>query len=89
MEKNSEISDLSVQIVQIGMSSIFMTEDNDIFQEVWRERLETHGEQEGLLRCAIAAPGEFALMRSFFADMTAFQEWIVTRPEPEQQESEQ
>ena len=89
MEKNSEISDMSVQIVQIGMSSIFMTEDNDIFQEVWRERLETHGEQAGLLRCAIAAPGEFALMRSFFADMTAFQEWIVTRPEPEQQEPEQ
>ncbi len=89
MEKNSEISGLSTQIVQIGMSSIFMTEDNDVFQEVWRERLETHGEQAGLLRCAIAAPGEFALMRSFFADMTALQEWIVTRPEPEQQESEQ
>ena len=89
MEKNSEISGLSTQIVQIGMSSIFMTEDNNVFQEVWRERLETHGEQEGLLRCAIAAPGEFALMRSFFADMTALQGWIVTRPEPEQQEPEQ
>ena len=59
---------MSTQIVQIGMSSIFMTEDNDVFQEVWRERLETHGEQAGLLRCAIAAPDEFALMRSFFTD---------------------
>ena len=88
MENDSEISGLSSQIMQIGMSSIFMTEDNNVFQEVWREGLETHGEQAGMLRCAIAAPGEFALMRSFFADMTAFQEWIVTRPEPEQQESE-
>ena len=51
---------------KIGMSSIFMTEDNNVFQEVWRERLETHGEQEGLLLCAVASPGEFALMRSFF-----------------------
>ncbi|MCG9134817.1 hypothetical protein J5I95_24430 [Candidatus Poribacteria bacterium] len=89
MENDSEIAGLSSQIMQIGMSSIFMTEDSNVFQEVWREGLETHGEQAGMLRCAIAAPGEFALMRSFFADMTAFQEWIVTRPEPEQQESEQ
>ena len=89
MGNDSEIAGLSSQIVQIGMSSIFMTEDNSVFQEVWRERLETRGEQEGLLRCAIAAPSEFALMRSFFVDMTAFQEWIVTRPEPEEQEPEQ
>ena len=60
-----------------------MSEDNTIFQEVWRDRLETHGEQEGLLRCAVASPGEFTLMRSFFADMKAFQTWILTRPEPE------
>ncbi|MCY4552044.1 MAG: hypothetical protein OXC79_00095 [Candidatus Poribacteria bacterium] len=88
MEKDPEISGLSTQIVQIGMSSIFMTEDNDVFQEVWRERVETHGEQEGLLRCAVASPSEFALIRSFFADMSAFQAWIVTRPEPETQNSE-
>ena len=89
MENDPEISGLSTQIVQIGMSSIFMTEDNDVFQEVWRERLETHGEQEGLLRCAVASPSEFALMRSFFADMAAFQAWIITRPETETQNSEQ
>ena len=89
MEKDPEISDLSTQIVQIGLSSIFMTEDNNVFQEVWRERVETHGEQEGLLRCAVASPSEFALIRSFFADMSAFQEWIVTRPEPETQNSEE
>ena len=88
MEREAEVSDLHTQIVHIGMSSIFMTEDNNIFKDVWRERLETHGEPEGLLRCAIAAPSEFALMRSFFADMAAFQEWILARPEPEEQESE-
>ena len=89
MENDSEISGLSTQIVQIGLSSIFMTEDNDVFQEVWRERLETYEEQEGLLRCAVASPSEFALMRSFFADMAAFQVWIITRPEPEAQNSEE
>ena len=89
MESDSEIADLHTKIVQIGMSSIFMTEDNNVFKDAWRERLETRGTQEGLLRCAIAAPGEFALMRSFFEDMAAFQEWILTRPEPEEQESEQ
>ena len=89
MENDSEISGLSTQIVQIGMSSIFMTEDSNVFQEAWRKRLEIHGEQEGLLRCAIASPSEFALMRSFFDDMAAFQEWIVTRPEPEVQDVEQ
>ena len=89
MESGSDVSDLHTKIVQIGMSSIFMTEDNNVFKEVWRERLETHEKQEGLLRCAIASPGEFALMRSFFEDMAAFQEWILARPEPEEQKLEQ
>lgn len=89
MNSGSDISDLHTQIVQIGMSSIFMTEENNVFKEAWRERLERYGEQEGLLRCAIAAPGEFALIRSFFPDLATFHEWIVTRPEPESQESEQ
>jgi len=82
MENNPE--DLSSsKIIQIGLSSMFMTEDNNVFQDVWRNRLETHGEQEGLLRCAVASPDEFALMRSFFVNMNAFQTWILTRPEPE------
>ena len=89
MENDSEISGLSTQIMQIGLSSISMTEDSNVFQEVWRELLETYGEQEGLLRCAVASPGEFALMRSFFADMAVFQDWIRIGPEPENQESEQ
>ena len=89
MESDAEVSGWHTKIVQIGMSSIFMTEDSKVFQKAWRNRLETYGEQEGLLRCAIAVPGEFALMRSFFGDMAAFQEWIVTRPEPEVQNPEQ
>ena len=89
MENSSEISGLTTQIVQIGMSSIFMTEDSNVFQKAWRKRLETHGKQEGLLRCAIASPGEFALMRSFFENMETFQEWIVPRPEPEVQDAKQ
>lgn len=89
MESDSEVSDLHTKIVHIGMSSIFMTEDNNVFKDVWRERIETHGKQEGLLRCAIAAPSEFALMRSFFADVTTFQEWILARPEPASQELEE
>ena len=40
------------------------------------ERLEKHGSQEGLLRCAIATPAEFALVRSFFEDTAAFEKWI-------------
>ena len=89
MNSDSEISDLHTQIVHIGMSSIFIVEENNVFKEAWRERLDRYGEQEGLLRCAIAAPSEFALMRSFFQDLATFQEWILTRPEPESQESEQ
>ena len=89
MESDPEMSDLSTKIVQIGMSSMFMTEDNNVFKDAWRERLETHGEQEGILRCAIASADEFALMRSFFVDMAAFQEWILALPEPKAQESEE
>ena len=89
MENGSELSGFSTAIVQISTSPTSITEDNNVFQEVWRERLERHGEQEGLLRCAVASPIEFALMRSFFSDMTAFQAWILKRPEPEAQNPEE
>ncbi|RKU06925.1 hypothetical protein C6503_25020 [Candidatus Poribacteria bacterium] len=88
MENGSELSSFSIAIVQLSTSPTSITEDNNVFQEVWRERLETHGEPEGLLRCAVASPVEFALMRSFFADMAAFQAWILKPPEPEAQNSE-
>ena len=89
MENGSELSGFSSAIVQISTSPTSITEDNNVFQEVWRERLEKYGEQEGLLRCAVASPADFALMRSFFADMAAFQTWIVKRPEPEVQSPEE
>ena len=79
-ESNIEISD---SLVQIGLSSIFMTDYNSFFRYIWSERLKTDGLQKGLLWCAIASPSEFALMRSFFTDMTAFQEMIFRLPKPE------
>ena len=84
MEHVSEASGLSSQMVQMGMFSKLIIEDTEVFQHAWRERIEMHGVQEGMLRCAIATPDEFALMRSFFVDATAFQEWILAQPETEQ-----
>ncbi len=84
MEEDVEASGLHSQIVHIGMSSLFMTEHNNVFKEVWREKLETHGVWQGLLWCAIGDPGEFALMRSFFTDMTTFQAWILKPPVTEE-----
>ena len=88
MENGAELSGFSSAIMQISTSPTAITEDNNVFREVWRERLEAHGEQEGLLRCAVASPGEFAVMRSFFADMAAFQAWILKDPESETQAPE-
>ena len=55
------------------------------------ERLEIYGNQVGLLRCAnVAAPSEIRTHAIiFWGNMVAFQEWILTRPEPEAQEPEQ
>ena len=50
----------------------------EVYHEAWRERLEKHDSQEGLLRCAIATPAEFALVRSFFKDTAALEKWIKT-----------
>ena len=87
IESDIEVSGLHTQ-VQIGMSAFFMAEHTQVFKGVWSKRLKMDGQQEGLLWCAIASPAEFALMRSFFADMTAFQALIFKRPEPEAQASE-
>ena len=50
----------------------------EVYHEAWRKRLEKHDSQEGLLRCAIATPAEFALVRSFFKDTAALEKWIKT-----------
>ena len=57
-------------------------DDTKVFQNAFRERLEKYGSQEGLLRCAIGFPDEFALMRSFFEDTAAFEKWILEPPSP-------
>lgn len=57
--------------------------DTDVFRKVWRENLVAYGSQEGLLRCAISTPDEFALIRSFFQDTAALERWIRLPPKQE------
>ena len=63
---------------------VYLVADDDtkVFQNAFRERLEEYGSQEGLLRCAIGFPDEFALMRSFFEDTVALEKWILEPPSP-------
>ena len=54
--------------------------DIAVFQNAFHERLEKFGSREGLLRCAIGFPDEFALMCSFFEDIAALETWILEPP---------
>ena len=65
------------ELTQMATVSTLTAQTNtEVFHDAWRERLEKHGSSEGLLRCAIATPAEFALVRSFFEDTAAFEKWI-------------
>ena len=65
------------ELTQMSMVSTLIAQMNtEVFHDAWREHLEKHGSSEGLLRCAIATPAEFALARSFFEDTAAFEKWI-------------
>ena len=66
----------SSNFVKMGLISAFIVEDNEVFHYAWYSRVQSYGFQEGYLRCAIATPLEFALMRSFFADAAAFEKWL-------------
>ena len=67
----------------MGEVVYFMADDDaEVFQNAFRERLEEYGSREGLLRCAIGFPDEFALMRSFFEDTVALEKWILEPPSP-------
>ena len=67
----------------MGEAVYFMAEgDMAVFQNAFRERLEKFSSREGLLRCAIGFPNEFALMRSFFEDTIALEKWILEPPSP-------
>ncbi len=69
------------EMYAMGEAVYFMADDDTVvFQNAFRERLEKYGSQEGLLRCAIGFPDEFALMRSFFEDTATFEKWILEPP---------
>ena len=67
------------QIMQLGMvPTVIAGMETQVYHDAWHRRLETHGAREGLLRCAITTPGEFALTRSFFENAEALEKWILT-----------
>ena len=69
------------QMYAIGEAVYFMANsDTAVYQDGFRERLEQFGSREGLLRCAIGFPDEFAFIRSFFEDIAALERWIVETP---------
>ncbi len=82
-----EFKDIPFPLFFKKMMQIGVIPDNlaamhtEVFQRAWRERLEKHGAAEGLLRCAIATPAEFALMRSFFQETATFEKWIMEAAE--------
>ncbi len=68
------------EILEMGKAVYFMVDDDTVvFQNAFRERLKKYGSREGLLRCAIGFPDEFALMRSFFKDLAALEKWVLLR----------
>ena len=74
------VSELST-VMQMGVvpAPLALT-DTDAYHKIWREQLEVYGSREGLLRCAISTPDEFALIRSFFEDAAALERWIRLPP---------
>ncbi len=74
--ENAGFEGVTSNIVKMGLISNFIIEDNEVFHYAWYSRVQSYGFQEGYLRCAIATPVEFALMRSFFADPAVFEKWL-------------
>jgi len=69
------------EMYAMGEAVYFMANsDTAVYQDGFRERLEKFGSQEGLLRCAIGFPDQFAFMRSFFEDTAALEKWILETP---------
>lgn len=77
MEQVSGPTELTTKIVKMGIISTFIIEENEVFHHAWHRRFQNYGKQEGYLRCAIATPAEFALMRSFFEDAATFEKWLT------------
>ena len=90
--ENTGFKGVTSNIVKMGVISGFIIEDNEVFHYAWYSRVQSYGFQEGYLRCAIATPVEFALMRSFFADAAAFEKWLsepFQKEEPAEVEEQQ
>ncbi|MCY3724568.1 MAG: hypothetical protein OXG97_20320 [Candidatus Poribacteria bacterium] len=65
-------------IMQLSMvPPVLAHQETQVYHAAWRKHLETHGKHEGLLRCAITCPEEFALTRSFFENAEALEKWIA------------
>ena len=74
------------QMYAMGKAVYFMAEtDTAVFQNAFHEHLEKFNSREGLLRCAIGFPDEFALMHSFFEDTTALEKWILEPLSPSEE----
>lgn len=79
MSTSDAITVMKIAAVPSGMAPL----DTDVFRKVWLKQLEVYGSREGLLRCAISTPDEFALIRSFFQDTAALERWIRLPPKQE------
>lgn len=79
MSTSDAIEVMKIVAVPSGMAPL----DTDVFRKIWLKQLEAYGSREGLLRCAISTPDEFALVRSFFEDTAALETWIRLPPRPE------
>ena len=77
MSTSDTIEAMKMATVPSGMAPL----DTKVFRKVWFKQLEIYGSREGLLRCAILTPDEFALMRSFFKNTAALGRWIKRPPE--------
>ncbi len=76
MSTSDAIEVMKVAAVPSGMAPL----DTEVFRKIWLKQLEVYGSREGLPRCAILTPGEFALTRSFFENAAALEEWIRLPP---------
>jgi hypothetical protein len=75
------VSKVTTVIQMATVPSPMALTDRDAYRKIWLENLEVYGSREGLLRCAISTPDEFALVRSFFQDAAALEKWIRLPPE--------
>ena len=76
MSTSDTIKLMKIAAVPSGMAPL----DTEVLRKIWLEQLEVYGSREGLLRCAISTPDEFALIRSFFEDAAALERWIRLPP---------